>query len=61
MKHVSEDDSSFGHKREVFSVVDYCKRYGLDELEEKRLRKLLGSFATHHELQMNLRRQPAYR
>lgn len=61
MKHVSEEDAGFGKRREVFSVAEYCKQYGLDEMEEKRLQKLLGSFATHHELQMNLRRQPAYR
>ena len=45
----------------VWSVVDFCKRFRLDRAEETRLRKLLGDFASQHELLANAERKPISR
>lgn len=45
----------------VWSVAEFCKRYRLDKEEQTRLQKLLGDFASQHELLMNARRPPVYR
>lgn len=45
----------------VWSVVDFCKRYRLEEDEETRLRKLLGDFASQQELLLNAHRKPGFR
>ena len=47
--------------RRVWSVTDFCKRYRLDKAEDKRLRKLLGEYATQTELLMNAKRPPVFR
>jgi hypothetical protein len=47
--------------REVWSVGEFARRHRLDVDEEKRLRKLLGDFATRQELLMNAQRPPLYR
>jgi hypothetical protein len=47
--------------REVWSVSEFARRHRLDEDEEKRLRKLLGDFATRQELLMNAQRPPLFR
>ncbi len=47
--------------REVWSVHDFCKRYRLDETEEKRLKALFGDYATQVELLTNARRRPIFR
>jgi hypothetical protein len=47
--------------REVWSVADFARRHRLDAQEERRLRKLLGDFATRHELLMNAQRPPVFR
>ncbi|GAK69680.1 hypothetical protein [Agrobacterium rubi] len=45
----------------IQSVVEFCRRYRLDETEETRLRKLFGEFASRHELLMNAQRKPVFR
>lgn len=45
----------------ILSVVEFCRRYRLDETEERRLRKLFGDFASRHELLMNAQRKPVFR
>ncbi|NTJ44386.1 hypothetical protein G6L28_17455 [Agrobacterium larrymoorei] len=45
----------------VLSVVEFCRRYRLDEAEEIRLRKLFGEFASRHELLMNAQRKAVFR
>ncbi|KAA0681302.1 hypothetical protein DTW90_37105 [Neorhizobium sp. P12A] len=47
--------------REVWSVKEFARRHRLDPEEEKRLCKLLGDFATRHELLMNAQRPPMFR
>jgi len=47
--------------KSVWSVSDFAKRYRLDSDEESRLLKLLGPFATQHELLMNASRAPRFR
>lgn len=47
--------------RPILSVVEFCRRYRLDESEEKRLRKLFGDFASRHELLMNAQRKAVFR
>ncbi|RVK52853.1 hypothetical protein CN155_21305 [Sinorhizobium meliloti] len=54
----------FDERREqyVWDVTAYCRRMGIDEAEAKRLIKILGRYASNHELQMNIvrphRRRP---
>lgn len=40
--------------KHVWDVADYCKRSGLHKAEEKRLIRVLGRYASSHELQMNV-------
>jgi len=47
--------------REVWSVSEFARRHRLNQEEEKRLRKLLGDFATRQELLMNAQRPPLFR
>ncbi len=47
--------------REVWSVTEFARRHRLDPAEEKRLRQLLGDFATRHELLMNAQRPAQFR
>ncbi|MDO1581784.1 hypothetical protein [Rhizobium oryzicola] len=47
--------------RKVWSVSDFVRRYRLDPIEENRLTKLLGPFASEQELLMNARRSPQFR
>jgi hypothetical protein len=47
--------------REVWSVSEFARRHRLDQDEEKRLRTLLGDFATRQELLMNAQRPPLFR
>ncbi|WP_075292258.1 hypothetical protein [Pararhizobium arenae] len=46
--------------KRMWSVAEFCKRYRLDQAEETRLRKLLGDFASQHELLMNARRKASF-
>jgi Asp-tRNA(Asn)/Glu-tRNA(Gln) amidotransferase C subunit len=45
----------------ILSVVEFCRRYRLDDAEESRLRKLFGEFASRHELLMNAQRKAMFR
>nr|WP_311785927.1 hypothetical protein [Fererhizobium litorale] len=42
----------------VWDISEYCRRAGIHEAEEKRLIKILGRYASRHELQMNIVRLP---
>jgi hypothetical protein len=35
-------------------VAEYCRRSGIHKAEEQRLIKVLGRYASSHELQMNI-------
>jgi hypothetical protein len=35
-------------------VAEYCRRSGIHKAEERRLIKVLGRYASSHELQMNI-------
>ncbi|MCL6706738.1 hypothetical protein M8R20_06990 [Pseudomonas sp. R2.Fl] len=61
MQRVGDSEIRKPGFREIFSVSEFCKRYRLDRKEEKRLKTLLGDFATQHELLMNAKRDPQYR
>jgi hypothetical protein len=61
MEQISQQDVQTSAMREVFSVTQFCRRYRLDSAEERRLRSVLGEFATQQELLMNARREPAFR
>ncbi|WP_320202948.1 hypothetical protein [Agrobacterium rosae] len=45
----------------ILSVVEFCRRYRLDDVEETRLRKQFGDFASRHELLMNAQRKATFR
>ncbi|RWX75794.1 hypothetical protein EPK99_19115 [Neorhizobium lilium] len=59
--HAAIDKLSDKNLKKVWSVTDFAKRYRLDGEEESRLLKLLGSFASEHELLMNASRAPRFR
>ncbi|MBP1885901.1 hypothetical protein [Sinorhizobium mexicanum] len=40
--------------KHVWDVEEYCRRTGIHKAEEKRLIKVLGRYASSHELQMNI-------
>lgn len=61
MKRLSEQEVEQATLKEVFNVAEFCRRYRLDKIEERRLRTLLGEFATRHELLMNARRESLVR
>ncbi|MBB3979512.1 hypothetical protein GGQ64_004754 [Rhizobium azooxidifex] len=50
------DDSDFDRRQEepVWDIVAYCRQTGIDEAEERRLLKVLGRYASSHELQINI-------
>ena len=37
----------------VFDVEQYCRQKGIDKNEERKMLKLLGRFASRHELEIN--------
>ena len=39
-------------------MVEHCRKTGLDKAEQRKLLMLFGRFASHHELQMNIKRLP---
>ncbi|TDK37019.1 hypothetical protein E2F50_08935 [Rhizobium deserti] len=59
--HLNLDELENKGLRKVWSVNEFAKRYRLDEEEEARLVKLLGSFASEQELLMNASRAPRFR
>lgn len=42
----------------TLSVAEFCAKYKLDNVEENRLRKLFGDYASRHELIINVQRKP---
>lgn len=47
--------------KKVWRVADFARRFDLCAAEEKRLLKLLGSFASEHELRMNSKKSSRFR
>lgn len=42
----------------VWSVKDYCRRFNVNQVEEKKLVRLFGQYATACELRYNVQREP---
>lgn len=45
----------------TLSVSEFCAKYQLGDVEENRLRKLFGDYASRHELIINVQRKPNIR
>lgn len=43
----------------VWDIADYCRQAGICPNEAQRLIKILGRYASRHELQMNIVRGPS--
>ncbi|WEX76851.1 hypothetical protein PYH37_005199 [Sinorhizobium numidicum] len=54
MKHTDIGKLDRTHAKHVWDVAEYCRRNGIHKAEEKRLIKVLGKYASTHELQMNI-------
>ena len=54
MKHTDVRTVDNPQARHIWDVADYCRRTGIHKSEERRLIKVLGRYATSHELQMNI-------
>ncbi|OHV75355.1 hypothetical protein [Ensifer sp. LCM 4579] len=54
MKHTDIKKLDQIQARHVWDVAEYCRRSGLHKTEERRLIRVLGKFASSHELQMNV-------
>ncbi|MCA1492488.1 hypothetical protein [Sinorhizobium alkalisoli] len=54
MKHTDIKKLDQIQTRHVWDVAEYCRRSGLHKTEERRLIRVLGKFASSHELQMNV-------
>ncbi len=54
MKHTDIKKLDQSQPRHVWDVAEYCRRSGLHKAEERRLIRVLGKFASSHELQMNV-------
>lgn len=61
MQIIKQNDADETGATRVWTVVEFCRRYRLDQAEETRLRKLLGDFASQQELLMNAQRKPVFR
>jgi len=61
MQRLDKDELDTTEVKPILNVMEFCRRYRLDETEEKRLRKLFGDFASRHELLMNAQRKPVFR
>lgn len=44
---------------QVWDIADYCRQAGICRAEEERLIRILGRYASRHELQMNIVRGPS--
>ncbi|MCQ4629925.1 MULTISPECIES: hypothetical protein [Shinella] len=56
--HIDNRQFSPRQTRNVLDVIEHCRKNGLDKAEERKLLLLFGRFASRHELQMNIKRQP---
>ncbi|WP_085034253.1 hypothetical protein [Ensifer aridi] len=54
MRHTDTRKLDQSQARHVWDVAEYCKRSGIHKAEEQRLIKVLGRYASSHELQMNI-------
>ncbi|APG85676.1 hypothetical protein [Sinorhizobium americanum] len=54
MRHMDIRKLERTDAKHVWDVAEYCKRTGLHKAEEQRLIKVLGRYASAHELQMNV-------
>ena len=54
MKHADIRTVDNPQAKHIWDVADYCRRTGIHKTEEQRLIKVLGRYATRHELQMNI-------
>ncbi len=43
----------------LWDIAEYCRQAGICRAEEERLIRILGRFASRHELQMNIFRGPS--
>lgn len=56
MRHIDSRHLDQDQAKHVWDVAEYCRKAGIHRAEEKRLIKILGRFASVHELQMNINR-----
>lgn len=54
MRHIDSRHLDDQQPKHVWEVSEYCRRAGIHRTEEKRLIKILGRYASAHELQMNV-------
>ncbi|APG92335.1 hypothetical protein [Sinorhizobium americanum] len=54
MRHMDIRKLERTDAKHVWDVAEYCRRTGLHKAEEQRLIKVLGRYASAHELQMNV-------
>ncbi|ASY70262.1 hypothetical protein N181_18630 [Sinorhizobium fredii USDA 205] len=54
MRHMDIRKLEKSYAKHVWDVAEYCRRTGLHKTEEQRLIKVLGRYASCHELQMNV-------
>ena len=54
MRHTDVGKLDRSQEKHVWDVAEYCKRSGIHKAEERRLIKVLGKYASAHELLMNI-------
>ncbi|PDT80277.1 hypothetical protein [Sinorhizobium sp. BJ1] len=54
MRHMDIRKLEKTDAKHVWDVAEYCRRSGIHKAEEQRLIKVLGRYASAHELQMNV-------
>lgn len=57
-EHINNRQLGKTQRRAVIDVAAHCQKNGVDKAQERKLLQLLGRFASRHELQMNIKRQP---
>lgn len=61
MQNSDVTQPNVGNQNVVWNVAEFCVRYRLDTVEENRLRKLFGDYASKQELLTNAQRKPVFR
>jgi hypothetical protein len=54
MRHIDTRHLDHVRAKHVWDISEYCRKAGIHRAEEKRLIKILGRYASAHELQMNV-------
>ncbi|MCD2180799.1 hypothetical protein OCK02_04880 (plasmid) [Rhizobium sp. TRM96647] len=54
MRHIEIGNLDPEQAKRVWEVSEYCRKAGVSRREEQRLIKILGRYASAHELQMNI-------